>query len=489
LFAGNGMSQSVVYQPKTFTTFFQPAIAWIAIISFILVTALALAARAGAVLNILFPISALLVSVILYFRAPILYLGFTWWLLFLTPWVRRLSDLNSGFRNPSPILLAPNLALLVAAITFFRYAPRMYRQGGLPFISAFVAISYSFLVGIVTHSPNSVILGFLGWIIPVFFGFHLFFHWQEYPAYRDHFRRVFLWGLLITGIYGVIQYLTAPEWDAFWIRQTYDLVFGYFGPFGQPEPLQIRVFSTMASPRPFAVIAVAGLILLMDARHFLVLPTSIVGYLTLLLSLVRGAWLGWVVSALYLFADLKPMLKLRFITILIVLGMCLVPLTAMEQFSEVIQSRLSSLSSVQEDGSYQDRKQGYDAALLASLSDPVGKGIGFELTGTTLGPRDSAILDIFFSLGWLGGIPYLGGLLLIILQLFQPNKSLDTFISMSKAIAFGVLAQFPNGNSQTGSDGIIFWGFAAMAMAGEKYYKSQRYASTQALIQMDEQHP
>jgi hypothetical protein len=478
-FEGDVMTQSVVYQPKTISDFFQPAIAWVAIIGFVLITSVGLVAKAGSILYVFFPAGAFLVSIILYFKAPVLYIGFTWWLMFLTPWVRRMVDLSSGFRNPSPILLAPNLALLLTAITFFRYAPRMYRHGGMPFLSAFVGVGYAFLIGFLSNSLNAVLLGCLAWLTPIFYAFHLFFNWQEYPVYREHLRRVFLWGLLITGGYGIIQYLIAPAWDTFWIKETYDTVFGFVGPFGQPEPLQIRVFSTMASPRPFAVVAVAGLILLMDARHSLVLPASIIGYLALLLSLVRGAWVGWIASTVYLFTELKLALKLRFIVILTILGFCLVPLTAMEQFSGVIQSRLSTLvsaESVQDDDSFQARKDGYDTALLNSLSNPVGYGLGFELRGTSLGPRDSAILDMFFSLGWLGGIPYLGSIVLLIFQVAQPSGTLDTFASMSKAIAFGVLVQFPFGNSQVGSDGIIFWGFAAMTLAAQKYYHPHNQA-------------
>ena len=59
----------------------RPAIAWIAIITFILLTLLCVVARLGMVLNLLFPAGALVVAALLYVRYPLMYVSFTWWLL------------------------------------------------------------------------------------------------------------------------------------------------------------------------------------------------------------------------------------------------------------------------------------------------------------------------------------------------------------------------------------------------------------------------
>ena len=85
-------------------------------------------------LRLLYPGGALVLGIVLYSRHPILYVGFTWWLWFLTAWVRRVVDFQSGWQEPSVILLAPYLCSLVAILTLLNDLPQVYRRGGLPFV-------------------------------------------------------------------------------------------------------------------------------------------------------------------------------------------------------------------------------------------------------------------------------------------------------------------------------------------------------------------
>jgi hypothetical protein len=59
------------------------------------------------VLQYLFPIAAVLTAVLIERRSLTGYLSFVIWLWMLTPLVRRLADLQSGWHEPSLILLAP----------------------------------------------------------------------------------------------------------------------------------------------------------------------------------------------------------------------------------------------------------------------------------------------------------------------------------------------------------------------------------------------
>src|SRR4028119_173132 len=98
---------------QRFSLTLKPQAAWMAILGLLLITALCLAAGLGKVLNIIFPAGSFAVGLFLYLRYPILYVGFTWWVFFLTPFVRRLIDVRIGFAEPRPVLLAPFLAPFV----------------------------------------------------------------------------------------------------------------------------------------------------------------------------------------------------------------------------------------------------------------------------------------------------------------------------------------------------------------------------------------
>ena len=158
---------------------------------------------------------------------------------------RRVADWKSGFTEPSTILLAPYLVTLIAVITLWQKLFKIHRQSSLPFILALVAVTYGFLVGLINEPVGTVVIGVLDWLTPIVFGFHLFVNWRNYPSYRQNIQRVFVWGVLIMGVYGIIQYLVAPEWDLLWRKNA------EFTSSGPIDSTEIRVWSTMASPRPF----------------------------------------------------------------------------------------------------------------------------------------------------------------------------------------------------------------------------------------------
>ncbi|MCG8363360.1 MAG: O-antigen ligase domain-containing protein, partial [Pseudanabaenales cyanobacterium] len=68
----------------------------------VLFLALGFLIGAGRFLVLLFPLGSIVVGVFLYRRYPIFYVGFTWWLWFLGPLVRRLIDYQSGHLTYGP---------------------------------------------------------------------------------------------------------------------------------------------------------------------------------------------------------------------------------------------------------------------------------------------------------------------------------------------------------------------------------------------------
>lgn len=446
---------------KTVSFSLNPALEWSLILGFIFLCAVCLLAKVSAPLRILFPAGAFLIGTVLYSRKPVLYLGFTWWLWFLSPWVRRLVDYQSGWQDPSYILLAPYLATLAAALTIIKDLPTSHRQGGGPFILAFISVLYGGAIGAVTSPVMSVATKLLDWLAPVILGYYVYANWRRYPDFKRNLSRVFLWGVLVMGSYGIWQYMVAPAWDGYWITQTELLTFG------RPEPLSIRVFSTMNSNGPFAITVMAGLILFFSKPGPLAYGTSAVGYLSFLLSQTRAAWIGWLVAIITFMGSLKSSLQIKVVLVVFTMALCALPLTTIEPFSGVISERLETFSSGSTDLSYRERTEKYELLLRDSLSQVTGKGLGGS--GAHI---DSAILDMFFSLGWVGALPYLGGLFTLMFRAFQVSAvRFDPFVSAARAIALGVMVQLVFGSVMIGVSGVVMWTFLGMVMAAQKYYR------------------
>lgn len=447
----------------------QPALAWTAILGLVLFSALCTVAGAGSLLRLLFPGAAVAVGALLYLRYPVLYVGFTWWLWFLTPFLRRLVDYRSGWQDPSIMLLAPPLVTLITLASFGRHLPRLCYRDGLPFVLCWVSVVYALLIGLIRNSPAGAVLGFLNWSTPILFGCYLFMQWQDYPAYRKNMQRVFLWGILVMGAYGVVQFLIAPDWDRFWLINT-DVV-----SFGLPEPFGIRLFSTMNSPQPFGGYMMAGLLLLFSASGPLMFLAAGVGYLAFLLSLARSAWLGWVVGLLVLIPLFKPRMQMRLVLSILIMAILVVPLVNLPPFSDVIQARLQSLSNTQEDSSITARTEGYSAILGLALSEGIGRGLGFVLESDSLGANDSGVLALMFSLGWLGVLPHIGGLILILFQIFQTSQKVsDPFASTVRAAIVGIISQIGLNAIMVGVFGVLLWGLLGIGLAASKYHLHSR---------------
>ncbi|PZV18482.1 MAG: glucose-6-phosphate isomerase [Leptolyngbya sp.] len=454
----------------------EPQAAWIGILGFIIPVSLCLLIRFSSILQVVFPAGALTVGVFLYLRYPILYLGFNWWVWFLSPFISRLVEYQNGIINPGMrfIILTPYLVTMLTAVTFFKQLPRLHQQGGTPFILAFVSISYAFLMGIVKGNPiPQVIQGILSWLPGIFLGVHLMVNWQDYPKFQKNTQRVFVWAILIMGIYGIYQYLVAPEWDKFWLANAEDLQLCC----GWPEPQQIRVWSTLNFPFTFAYAMMACLLISIGSRGSLILPSVVIGGLSFLLSQVRGAWIGWLIGMFSFWVTLKPNLKIRVIMIFLIIGVFLVPIVISTPLAEPIIVRLQSFSDTEGDTSANERQEIYAQLLNNVLSEFLGRGMGGK------GIVDAGVLDIIATLGWLGLAPYLSGIVLISFTLYSYQEiRFDPFMNASRAILPSILITLPFNNALVLLPGILFWGFSGMTIAGHKYYRYQNLLPIQKTV-------
>ena len=449
----------------------KPVPAWTAILGLAGFTLLCILTGVSKILLLAFPFGALCVSIFLYFRYPTLYLGFTWWIWFVAPLISRIVEYQNRLADPGmrPIILAPYLVTTVTIITFFRHMPKLYKKEGTPFILAFVAIAYALLVGLVRGNPTvQVIQRLLSWLPGVCFGFHLLVDWRAYPEYRQNTQRNFYWAVLIMGIYGTIQYLYPIRWDQYWLSNSENLL----NCCGWPDPWNIRVWSTLNYPFTFAYSMMAGLLISLnqqDTKKSVI--STIAGFIALLLSRVRGAWGAFFLGFLCLIFTLNSRLKKRLITTVLAIFLCISPVVFVGPLSSSINSRLETLSNVQDDNSLEARTDIYRERLNTVLSEFIGQGMGAKKL------EDTGILDVGYTLGWVGMASYMGGALLSFIRLFRYKQAnSDTFMNAARSIPLSIFASLLFTNSLILLPGVLFWGFSGMAMAANRYYYHQNQA-------------
>ncbi len=444
--------------------------AWLVVIllSLICMLLIAIGSIGSKVLNIFFPVGSLAAGCFFYFKHPSFYIGFVWWDMFMTPLIRRLSDFRTGgFSDSNPILLAPTLVILVSLHTLYFNLPKAREQNTAPFALAFASSMYGYFVGLLNSSSSfvKVTLAYSGWVTPILFGYHLYVNWRRYPEYSQVIKKVFLWGCLIVGLYGIYQYVVAPEWDRLWLVGS-----KMDSSAGKPEPFGMRVWSTLNSPGPFADMMSSGLLILFSCTGVLVVPATGAGLLSLLLSAVRTGWLGWAGGLVFFSSTLKSKQQLRLLLTIVVLLVCIIPLITMEPFAGVINTRFATLGDLQNDNSALIRQNIYKGFFENGIFNLIGDGIGVNDT------VDAGVLSLILDLGWIGALPYTASLILFAVTLFAnlgkyPN---DLFMRTTCAVLIKSIAFFLAARVTAGIHGIIIWSFIGIGLAGQQYWNHQK---------------
>jgi hypothetical protein len=410
-----------------------------------------------------FPVVALLTGGFLYRRNPVVYVSFTLWLYFLSPFVRRIVDYRSSWMNPNPILLAP---LLVTCLTFL-YLLRginesWFRRGTWPFTLSLAGITLGLFSGLfVNKELNDVLAAYLNWLAPICFGYYV----MCFPSDRDDLKRnliqTFVAAALLMGIYGIYQFVQAPSWDSNWLDLMTDGDIAV-SVMGRPEPFGLRVWSTMNSPGPFSTAMTASLLLIFVDTRRLRIPAAVAGYASFLLSLVRSGWLGWGAG---LIAVLTSSRKYIF-RVLLTLGVGLLlflPALLYEPIADVVQARLQTFQSIGDDESANERADEYVHLTDEILKSPFGVGLTNKdrLNGYVL---DSTLLRLPLQLGWLGSLMYVAAIGFLLRGMFPLPRELS-FAVVARAIAISVLVRAPFGQVLVSVDGLVLWMFCGLAVS------------------------
>ncbi|HET6566628.1 MAG TPA: O-antigen ligase family protein [Rhodothermales bacterium] len=432
--------------------------------------------RNAAMVELVYPIAMVVVAGTLYITRPAIFLGFCWWIWFITPFVRRVVGYQTGvYDATSAIMLTPYLVTALSLITFVRLGKQLLHARYFPFLLSILGIVYGFLVGVVEAGVFSAMFGVLQWLMPVMMGLHVLLLWQDYPEHRRVIRETFTWGILLMGLYGIYQFINPPPWDAHWL--TYS---GMTSSMGQPEPYSIRIFSTLNSTGPFAIMTMVGLVLLFDGRGFMAPVAAIPGYISLLLTLVRAAWGGWLIALAFLALRVRGSARSRlFVFLLVGVGLS-VPLVLINApMSERVTNRMGTVGNIGEDGSFQARLDLYARASPRIATSLIGEGIGSYGTAAKLSTGsavnfDSGVLQIPITLGWLGTFLYIGGLAIMVSRVWRiREEDTDRFAVIVTGVVLALLVLLIFQNQLIGTSGMVTWIFLGLALAAEAYYAQQ----------------
>jgi hypothetical protein len=383
------------------------------------------------------------------------FLGFALALWFFSPFVRRLIDYETGFYNPSPYpLLAPLLVTGYCFLTILTYGSRLpfthYRGFGLAILGVLFGVGAGAgRLGVVTLAE-----AVLAWMVPLFLGFHIIANSHLYTQYKNVLLNVLSVSVCLMGLYGVYQYFVMPPWDALWMSGA-----GMMS-IGQPEPQQVRVFSTLNSPGPFGMVMAVSLLVLFAHRSNVSRLLTIPGYVGWMLAVVRASWIGWIVGLAIALVVTRGSVRRRLLSIVMVTAILAVPIVLTTDAIETrVVDRMESLTSVEDDGSFQGRLGQYSHLFTLVANNPLGRGVG-----TTY--FDSGWVTVFYQLGLVGGVLYCIGLGLVLWDAWQTwRKPSDEFSRLALAAGSMYVFLMFAGSQQVGVSGALMWMLLALVVA------------------------
>lgn len=381
-------------------------------------------------------------------------------LLFVfAPFVRRLVDVAAGFDLSGVMLVGP----LAALFPPLAHLPALFERPAAtermkPMLLFIACVVYAMALTMAQGQWMDLARDGVKWLAPVLYAMVLIDS-ADAEEVLDRIADLFVFVLPVIGAYGVVQYLLLPEWDRYWMQ------YAPIMSIGQPEPLQVRVFSTMHGPASYATFSAAGLLLVWFRKkawwpQLLAIPAA----LGLFLSLYRTAWVSML--AAMLFCLLFKSTRGRSAPLFIGIVAATIGAITLTPFGDVIADRLSTLTEGSQDGSARERIEEYIG--LWSMPDSSLWGIGFTTVDVgTAGVMavDGVVVACWLAMGIVVGLVCLFSLGWTLLEgfLMSLRDPREIRVLLGAFSAFS-LAQLPLAAIVSGELGFLFWVFAALAM-------------------------
>ncbi len=446
---------------------------------FLLMMTALLLVGAGEIARLIYPPAMVILATWFFVKRREFYFDLVLWCWFLSPFLRRVMDYQAGWKDPSFILLTPYLVTILAPLLGMRRLTERSFQESAPFILALFAIACGVGFGLFHGSTVEMATPLSDWSVPVLFA------WWVYST-TDNDRanillsveRSFFAGVLVMGVYGVLQYIFAPAWDTNWLIQL--SANADVNSMGKPQPYGLRVFSTLNSSGVFALVLACGLLILVQSRRKLAPVAAIFGCVSLLLTLGRSAWLTLTIGlALLLF--LMPKKVLRAVAIPGIIVFLAFSLASLSPARDLVGDRFSSFSRLREDASADDRFTGALRAGQLLFNQPEGYGLGVPqdliASDGSFSLNDNGFANGFLALGLLPGLLYFCSLALLLAKSFRNFRHKPPEARVLAVAAIAIAAQLPLDTAYLGPTGVLLWMFSSLASrAGNLYSPAEDLA-------------
>lgn len=326
--------------------------------------------------------------------------------------IRRIVDYNNGYFNAySLISLTPlvvcgfgTLMFVVTIVNAQTQNDQRLRKVILPYGTA---VAFAFVVGLL-NSKAAAIYSLGEYLAPIgLIGFGDSF--SNDVRVRDRWCRNFCAIVFAVACYGLWQFYTIPPWDAFWL-----LAVDFDGYMGEPEPTKMTLFTTLNERGPAGMFLASGLILLLLRGVFNQIfrwpIAAVIGYAMLLTYTRTSVILCIAACVLFPLFNRGANIKVLLSTV-VFLAIVAPSFVQLLPGSEQAISRVSTLTNLQEDGSFQGRLRFFRYSLTEALYEPLGLGLGSHGvagkagTASKAGTGDSTgYVQTLRTFGWIGSV-------------------------------------------------------------------------------------
>jgi len=422
---------------------------------------------------------------------PRLLIPYTLLIWAVAPELRRIADWSEGvYHSVSLLSLAPLLTGATLVIPVLREIHRIKRSWSRIILLFAAALAYGTLIGLAKNGVGSV-YDLANYIVPLLL--IPFFAVTPFTS-KDIDRLLYAFAniAVLVAIYGIVQYLTVPPWDAFWMRHA-DMI-----SIGTPYPLEIRVFSTLNSPGPaatFLVFALVPMILEKRWQGSLRWIGVLLVVVCLLTTLVRSAWLVLLVMLLVYIGSSPSKGKWKTLFQLTFVACALFWIVPKLPGAEGLVARMETLTSVQEDHSYNERLGLWQNMLPMVAANPVGQGIGSVGQGTKLGNggelgeygnMDNGFIALMLTFGIAGAVLFFGALGAVVKQIVVRVTLKDDqqpYARLALAAWTGAMASLVSDNGFPGLKGYLIWMLIGLGLSAKEVIESRKKGTQHAAIE------